>query len=43
MKREIEDAVEQADGHPLIIAPGCSFPSDAPEANLQAVYDALAT
>ncbi len=43
MRREIEDAVRQAGDHPLIVGPGCSFPSDAPEANLQAVYDALAT
>lgn len=40
--REVHDAIRQAAGKPLIIAPGCSFPSDAPEGNLQAVFEALA-
>jgi uroporphyrinogen decarboxylase len=36
--QEMEDAVQQAAGRPIILAPGCTFdPKDVPEKNLQAI------
>ncbi len=41
IRAEIDDAAARAGDHPFIVAPGCSFPCDAPEEHLQAVYGAL--
>ena len=40
LAEEIADAVRQAGEHGLIIAPGCSFPSDAPPEMMAAVGEA---
>ncbi len=42
VEAEVADAIEQAAGRPLIVAPGCTFDSVAvPEDNLQAMLDAV--
>ncbi len=42
VEAEVADAIRQAAGRPLIVAPGCTFnPAAVPEDNLQAMLDAV--
>ncbi len=41
VRAEVVDAARQAGRTPLILAPGCSFPSDASPENLAAIREAL--
>ena len=42
VEAEVADAIEQAAGRPLIVAPGCTFdPAAVPEDNLRAMLDAV--
>lgn len=43
-RREVADALEQAHGRPIMIAPGCTFnPDTVPAENLHAVRQAVET
>jgi uroporphyrinogen decarboxylase len=43
VKSQVQDAIKQMDGLRLIVAPGCTYPLDAPHSNLTALRKAVET